>query len=457
MQKIIIIGGGPAGYSSAIRAAQLGNEVVLIEKTALGGTCLNVGCIPTKALLHASSLYAQAKSSNYIKGATELEADLTKIYQHSNGIIQKFNGGVQALINANKISYYNSRGTLLNNRQVKLENGEIIEGDKIILATGARTAIPPITGIELSLTSDDIIKQNFQTHKTVTIIGAGVIGMEFATFFSDLGSKVTVIDILDNVLNNMSSDISKYISLSMRRKKVKLLLGAKVLSLKSTDDGIVTEYQTKNCTQTITSDIVISSVGRVANSIEGIEHTSILFDKGFIVDENNRTAEENIYAVGDCAKGSIQLAHYASADGIRVAEHLSNQPTKALSNIPSCAYTSPNAAIVGKSQEECNFEIEIGRFNMGANGKTLAEGGNLGYIKVIFDKASTQLIGAEMVCHNACELIGFIANMINIGLTRQDILSSIYPHPSISEGFFEAVEDSRQRSIHTVYKDCKLG
>lgn len=452
MQRIIIIGGGPAGYSAAIRAAQLNNDVVLIEKEALGGTCLNKGCIPTKALLHSSHLYANAKSSDYILNADNLQADITKIYGRSFDIVKKLNNGVQALIKANGIKYYNNTAELVNSSAVKLDTGEIVEGDKIILATGARPAILPIKGIEYSHTSDDILMHNFEKYDSVVVIGGGVVGIELATFFSDLGSKVTVIDIMDSILSAMKGNIARYVSLPLKKKRVKFHLGSKVVLLNKTDEAIVTEFIEKDKPCSVTSDIVISCAGRIPNGILGMERTNIFFDNGFVVNENSQTSEENIFAVGDCVRGNVQLAHYAAADGIRVVESFNNQIIRPLANTPSCVYTSPNAAVVGKQQEDCSFEVEIGKFNMGANGKTLAEGGNMGYIKVVFDKESSRLIGAEMVCNNACELAGFISNMINKGLTREDILHTVYPHPSVSEGFFEAVEDSQNKSIHTIYK-----
>lgn len=452
MQRIIIIGGGPSGYSAAIRAAQLNNDVVLIEKDALGGTCLNKGCIPTKALLHCSHLYTSIKSGEYGILANDVIADLDKIYSRSNEIVRKLNNGVQSLIKANSIEYHNSQAELLSETAIKLDNGQIIEGDKIVIATGARPAVLPIDGIELSLSSDDILNHNFQNCQNIVIIGGGVIGIEFATFFSELGFKATIIDVMDSILANMTADIAKYVALPLRKKGVKFCLNSTVNSLKKCAEGIITEYTEKEIKKSIVSDIVISCAGRISNSIKGIENTGILFEKGFIVKEDGQTTQAGIYAVGDCVKGNIQLAHYAAADGIRVVEGLSQQRVQPIRTVPSCVYTHPNAAMVGRMEKDCNMEVETGKFNMGANGKTLAEGGAAGFIKVIFDKESQRLIGVEMVCSSACELSGFITNLINNGATRQDILNTVYPHPSVSEGFFEAVEDSLSKSIHTIYK-----
>ena len=199
--------------------------------------------------------------------------------------------------------------------------------------------------------------------------------------------------------------------------------------------------------------MVVCCVGRKSNSILGIQKTRVIFNHGFEVDSFGKTAEENIYAIGDCAKGSIQLAHYASANGIRTIEYIFGKHTKSLNNVPSCIYTNPNAALVGKKENQYNYEeIEVGKFNIGANGKSLIEGNNIGFVKVIFEKTSEKLVGAELVCDNACEMIGFVGNLINNEAKREEILSSIYPHPSVSEGFFEAVEDSKNSSIHTIYK-----
>lgn len=450
--RIIIIGGGPGGYSAAIRGAQLGMEVVLVEAEALGGTCLNKGCIPTKALLQSSHLYSAIKSEEFGIVANDTVADINKIYERTFGIVSKLNNGIQALIKANAIEYHNKKASLVSDTAIKLENGEIIEGDKIILATGANPIRLPIKGSENLLTSDDFLSHNYKNYNNVIIIGAGVVGVEIATFFGELGSSVLLIDSMDSILSVMSEDIAKYISLSLRKKGVKFALGSIVQKVEKSRENYCVTYLQKEKEKLANADLVISAVGRAPMSIAGLDKTMATFDRGFIVNEQNKTAEDNIYAIGDCVRGNIQLAHYAAANGTRVVESFARISSTPLQNIPSCVYTSPNVGLVGKQEKDCNFEVEVGKFNMGANGKSMAEGGGAGYIKVVFDKESQRLIGAEMVCNSAAELSGFVANLINNGTTRENILSTVYPHPTLSEGFYEAVEDSIQKSIHTIYK-----
>ncbi len=451
MQKIIIIGGGPAGYTAAIRAAQLSYDVTLVEEYKPGGTCLNRGCIPTKTLLQSSHLYSAIKSNTFGITASEVCADLDAIFFRAFDIVEKLGNGISSLLKANNIEYIKSRAKLIDAHSVELADGRALFADKIILATGARPVRLPIEGIEQAKTSDEILRKEFESPKSLVIIGGGVVGIEFATFFSELDCQVTVIDAMDSILSTMGGDIAKYISMTLRKKGVKFSLKASVKALQKTEEGIEIRFVEREKEKSITADMVISCVGRTPNGIEGIENTKAQFERGFIVDEAGRTAEQSIYAIGDCVKGNIQLAHYAAADATRVVEGL-NGAAKQLRTVPSCVYTSPNAALVGMREDECGFEAQTGRFGMAANGKTMAEGGGAGYIKVVFSKDSQKLVGVEMVCNSAAELAGFVANLIDIGATREQILSTIYPHPSISEGFFEAVEDSIKKSVHTIYR-----
>lgn len=451
MQKLAIIGGGSAGYSAAIRARQLGFQVTLIEKDKLGGTCLNRGCIPTKTLLHSSDLFYQIKNLDEIK-ASDLSFDIEKLFEKKNAVVERLNQGIFMLTKSNEIEYINGEARLISSNSIELDGRQKISADKIILATGSKPAEIPVIGIEHALTSDDVLAKRFEKFQNIVIIGGGVVGIELASFFSDLGSNVTIIELLDRILSPLSMDISKYLSMILRKKGVKFELSSTVHRIQKTEEGFKTVYEKRQTQHSIFSDMVINAAGRMPVGIEGLENTKAVFDKGFVTDENSLTADENIYAVGDCVKGNIQLAHYAAAEGMRAVERLAGIAPPRLKNIPSCVYTTPNAAIVGKSQEECSFETEVGRFNIAASGKALTQGGQNGFIKVIFDKQSQKLIGAEMIAGAASEMAGFIGNLINIGATRDEILASVYPHPSFSEGFIEACQDSVNCSIHTIYR-----
>lgn len=445
MKTVTVIGGGVAGYTFAIRAKALGLEVNLAEKEYLGGTCLNYGCIPAKALLESSKNYYQTKNNPFGVIAENVSFSFEKAYSRVKSITEKLRNGIQSLIKANGINFYQGEAEIIDNKTVSVGDKEITS-DYIVLAAGARTAIPPIPGIENALNSNDIISGNYGDFNSIAIIGGGVIGVEFATFFSELGKEVTVIDILPNVLDAVSNDISKYISMALKKKGVKIFGLSSVRKISADGEKAKVEIISKDKPVEIFADKVLCCTGRKAAKIKS--NVEIDFQNGYITDKQFRTSAENIFAIGDCVKGNIQLAHLAAAQGERLAEILAHGKATEIKSVPSCVYCHPNAAIVGDISE--GEGRSVGKFNVGANGKALAEDEAFGFIKVVFD--GNVLIGAEMVCPNAAEMLGGIANLIDMGATREDIISSVYPHPTVNEAFREAVEDSIGMSIHTVYK-----
>lgn len=450
MKNIVIIGGGAGGYTCAIRAAQLGQKVVLIEEDKLGGTCLNRGCIPAKALLESSEFFAKAADNPFGVIFSQAEFSFDKAYGRSFEITQKLKNGIHSLISSNGIEFVNAKAVIKDKNTVSA-GGKDFFADYIVIASGAVPSFPPVKGIELAWTSDDALRGGYGSFDSIAIVGGGVIGTEFATFFSETGKNVTIVEALDGILAQFGSDISKYSAMSLKKKGVKILTGAMLKSVEDAGGGFILKIEAKGNITELKADKVLCCTGRKAVEVGGSYEAGIKFDRGYIVDGRLRTTAENIYAAGDCVKGNIQLAHNAAAQGERIAAEIAGEKTHKIGVVPSCVYCHPNAGSVGVTAQE-ERETEIGRFNMGGNGKAMTAGDAFGFIKAAFDKETEKLIGAEAVCHNASELLGGIANLIDLGATRGDILSTVYPHPTVSEAFREAAEDSIGRSIHTVYR-----
>jgi len=461
-KTLVIVGGGPAGYAGAIRASQLGLDVALIEEDRLGGSCLNRGCIPTKALLESAHLFAKAKTTEF--GLTgEFGIDLNSIFERKDKLVERLQKGIRSLIDANKIAFFNAKAGFVGPNELQLSDGTRIIADRIILAVGAEPVMPPIEGIENSLSSNEVLEHRFGDVKSVAIVGAGVIGAEFATFFSSMGCEVTLLDNMPRILSVLPSDVSKYVGLNLRRSGVKLCTGVSVKAFRKADNGMEVLYLEKDKEKSIVADLVLTCVGRRALKVPGMEQFGIEYSRGIVVDANNRTQNPAVYAVGDCAAGSIQLAHYATASALKTVQYISeelkgiatSQPTVKKEIIPSCVYTFPPVAKVGIGEDEAiaqGRKIRIGKFNLGGNGKSLIASEERGYVKVLFDAESEILLGVEMVASEAPEMIGGLGTLVSMGAKRSDILASVYPHPSVCEGFFEAVEDSLKEAIHVIYK-----
>ncbi|MCQ2602757.1 MAG: FAD-dependent oxidoreductase, partial [Clostridia bacterium] len=386
---LVVLGGGPAGYTGAIRAAKLGMSVALVEKDSVGGTCLNRGCIPTKALLHSSNLFRSKEEWEKIGIiANDVTVDQEKIYAHKEEITKTLRDGILALLKGGKIAVYSGEGKLTSKNTLDV-NGEEIEFDKLLIATGSSPAALPIKGIENALNSDDVLAKPIESEEIV-IIGGGVIGMEFASYLSGIGKKVTVVEAMERILPMMSKEISIQLSSVVKKNGVSLMTGAKVVEI-----GKDFVKVSKNDVETdIPCGVAIVAIGRKAN-IKGIglEEVGVETNGRFItVNDDMQTTVENIYAVGD-AIGKVQLAHFAAASAIVAVERMCGKPASIdLSVVPSCVYTSPEVAVCGK----VDFEgAKQGKFLLGANGKSLINGSNRGFIKIVCDENDV-VKGAEM-------------------------------------------------------------
>lgn len=425
--KTIIIGGGPAGYMGAIRASQLGMSVTLIEKDELGGTCLNRGCVPTKALLQAASVY-NAVTKEAAEWGIETgvaSVDTAKLYDKKINIVEQLRKGVKFLMDSNKIEVISGTAKVLPNMQVLIkESGVTIDADKILVCTGSVAARLPIPGIEYALSSDDVLSAPVEAKK-IAIIGGGVIGVELALFFARMGCEVTIYEYMSALVAMMDTDISKQLLMQVKRFGVKVQLQAAVKEIRKSESGFEVEALIKEKPGTACFDKVIACTGR----------------KPFLGDvfAEGVTPNENIRLAGDAA-GGIQLAHFASAQAVNIVEEWAGRkPQYNMSVVPQCIYTAPEAASVGLREQDCKEPVKIGMYRINGNAKSLILGENSGFVKTIFSEATGRLLGAHIVAPHATDMIGELAVAVANGLTQPQIASVIHPHPTVCESIGESV------------------
>jgi dihydrolipoamide dehydrogenase len=460
---VLIIGGGPGGYVTAIRAAQLGFKTCVVEKSHLGGICLNWGCIPTKALLRTAEIYHYMQhAKDYGLSAEKVGFDLKAVVERSRGVSSRLSGGVAHLMKKNKITVVNGRAKLNGPGKVDVtdKDGKALgtyTAEHIIIATGARPRALP--GIE---PDKKLIWTYFEamvpdvTPKSLLVIGSGAIGIEFASFYQTMGVDVTVVEVMKQIMPVEDEEISKFARKQLKKNGLKIMTEAKVTGVKKGANNVTcTIEDAKGKTQDITVDRVISAVG-VQGNIEdiGLETTKIKTDRGCIVaDEFSRTAEKGIYAIGDVA-GPPMLAHKAEHEGVICIEKIAGvegvHPMDK-GKIPGCTYCHPQVASVGLTEakaKEQGYDINVGRFQFLGNGKAIALGEDQGLVKTIFDKKTGQLLGAHMVGAEVTELIqGFVVAM-NLETTEEELMHTVFPHPTLSEMMHESVLDAYGRVIH---------
>ncbi len=425
--KTIIIGGGPAGYMGAIRASQLGMSVTLIEKDELGGTCLNRGCVPTKTLLQAASVYnavtKEAAEWGIETGVANVET--AKLYDKKINIVEQLRKGVKFLMDSNKIEVIKGTAQVVADGKVKIkESGQEIDADKILVCTGSVAARLPIPGIEYALSSDDVLSAPVEAKK-IAIIGGGVIGVELALFFAKMGCEVTIYEYMSALVAMMDTDISKQLLMQVKRFGVKVQLQAAVKEIRKSESGFEVEALIKEKLGTACFDKVIACTGR----------------KPFLGDvlADGVTPNENIRLAGDAA-GGIQLAHFASAQAVNIVEEWAgHKPHYNMSVVPQCIYTTPEAASVGLREQDCKEPVKIGMYRINGNAKSFILGENSGFVKTIFSEATGRLLGAHIVAPHATDMIGELAVAVANGLTQPQIASVIHPHPTVCESIGESV------------------
>lgn len=452
MYDLMIIGAGPGGYEAAIRAAQNGMNVILFEKRALGGTCLNVGCVPTKALLHGSSLYAQMERAEAWGITATASLDAGRLYARKDEIVGTLRGGVEQLLKQNKVSVVMAEAQILGKGRVRAA-GEDHEGRAILIATGSRPVMPPIPGLDLPgvIDSDDIIENPFEGEH-LAILGGGVIGTEIASICLSMGKKVTIIEALERVLPQMDREISQTVSMQMKRAGAQILTGRKLTEVRRGDDGLLLHLEGQEAA--IPCDSLLVCVGRRAYT-EGLfaeQAAKPDMERGRILtDREARTSVEGLYAIGDVTS-AIQLAHLASAQGLALADRLAGKPTVVdLDLVPSCVYTEPEIASVGLDEQSARaqgIELKTGKYLMAGNGRTMIAGGGRSFVKLLFSAEDERLLGAQLMCERASDLIDSFTMAIANRMTLTDMLRGMRPHPTFVEGVQEALESVHGRAIH---------
>ena len=448
--EVIVIGGGPAGDEAAIEAAKKGMKTALVENRQLGGTCLNRGCIPTKTILHSVDLYSEMQKGAEIGVyASEISCSMAEVQRRKEDVLEQLRSGIQALMKKNKVSVFQGTGTIQDAGHVKVSGDEavVLETEKILIATGSVPSVPPIPGTDLPgvMTSDELLDAK-EVYPRMTIIGGGVIGMEFAAIYSQLGCKVTVIEFLDRILANMDKEISQSLKMVLKKRDVEIITGSCVDEIIQGENGtLVCRYTEKEVPKAAESEAILLAAGRRVNT-EG------LFGAGFSVETNARgqivvdafgqTSVPGVYAAGDVT-GGIMLAHAATAQAINAICHMAGEdPQFNMDVIPGCVYTSPEIASVGISADDAKKSgraVISKKYPMSANGKTLLSGQERGFIKVVADAESHKILGAQMMCARATDMISQFAAAIVNGLTIEQMASVIYPHPTFAEGIGEVL------------------
>jgi dihydrolipoamide dehydrogenase len=459
---LIVVGGGPGGYVTAIRGAQIGGKVALVEEKHLGGICLNWGCIPTKALLRTSEVYHNMlHAADFGLSAENVAFDLAAVVKRSRNVSKRLNAGVGHLLKKNKVTVFDGRGRLNGPGKVEVTaDGKAVASltaTNVILATGARARTLP--GLEpdgkyvwtyMEALVPDIMP------KSLLVIGSGAIGIEFASFFHTLGSEVTVVEVLPQILPVEDAEIAALARKRFEKLGMKILSSAKVTGLKPGKDSITATIETeKGETSELTVERVISAVGVVGNIEDlGLETTKVKAERGVILaDEYSRTDEAGVFAIGDVA-GPPMLAHKAEHEGVICVEKITGiagvHPIDKL-KIPGCTYCHPQIASVGLTEGkaiEAGHDVKVGRFPFMGNGKAIALGEPDGLVKTVFDATTGQLLGAHMVGAEVTELIqGFVIAM-NLETTEEDLMHTVFPHPTLSEMMHESVLDAYGRAIH---------
>jgi dihydrolipoamide dehydrogenase len=455
---LIVIGTGPGGYEAGIRATQLGMKTAVVEKNKLGGVCLNIGCIPTKALLKSAELmdYGRHLSDYGLNVAGAVEADFPKVIARSRSVADKMNKGVQFLMKKNGIDVIPGYARLTGNNTISVEPSTDMDGATvgkktsvrarhIVVATGARAReIPPlpVDGKKI-ITYKEAMLQTDRPARLV-VVGAGAIGVEFAYFYHNMGTEVTIVEVLDRLVPVEDHDVSKELGRAFKKMGIKSMTSAEVLSVDTSGDTIRVKVKTKKGEETIEADQVLSAVGVVGNIEDlGLEDLGIKTDRGSIViDGFCRTSVDGVYAIGDVA-GPPWLAHKASHEGIMCVEKIAGLPVHEMdkNNIPGCTYCQPQIASTGYTEaaaNEAGYELKIGKFPFTASGKASASGHTEGFVKVIYDARYGEFLGCHIIGYDATELIAEAVTARHLETTAHEIMEAIHPHPTLSEAMMEA-------------------
>ena len=453
---LIVIGGGPGGYVAAIRAAQLGMVTAVMEKEHLGGTCLNVGCIPTKTLFQSAEVANTVReSAKYGIGSSLTGVDFPAVIRRKDTVVKQLVNGVGFLLKKNKVDVIMGEAKLLSAKQVKdTKSGKIYQTKNILITTGSSNAVPPIPGLKGERVIDSTDLLALQTMpKSLAIIGGGVIGCEFASILNAFGCKITVVEMLPNLLGNMDSSLADAVKSQFAKEGIQVELGAKVKSVSDKGGQKVVTFEKNGSEGTVSAEYVLVSTGRKANSVGlGCEELGMKMDRGFIqVDSHMRTSVSGIYAAGDIT-GQGMLAHTASEGGVVAVENMAGIDRQLhLNAVPKVVFVDKEVASVGMTEEEAKkagYEVLTGVFNLVGNGKSLAMGKNEGFVKVVADKEHHAILGLHMEGPCASELVTVGTQLIASELLLEDVECTIYPHPAVAEAIREACLAALSRAVH---------
>lgn len=457
---VIVIGSGPGGYVAAIRASQLGLKTAVVEKAELGGVCLNWGCIPTKALLKSAQVFEYIKhAKDYGINVAEAGHDFNAVVKRSRDVANGMSKGIAFLMKKNKIDVIQGFGKLVSASKVEVTDAAgakaTHDAKHIILATGARSRELPnikIDGKKVIGYREAMVLP--QQPKSMVVMGSGAIGCEFAYFYNSMGTKVTIVEYMPNILPIEDEEVSKEVSKSFKKSGIEILTGSSVESVDTAGAGCKVKVKTAEGLKDIEADVVLSAVG-IQTNLEnlGLEALGIKTDKGkVLVDDYYATNVKGVYAIGDIVKGPA-LAHVSSAEGIICVEKIAGHQPEPLNynNIPGCTYCSPEVASVGyteKAAKEAGYEVKVGKFPFSASGKASAAGAKEGFVKVIFDAKYGEFLGAHMVGANVTEMIAEVVAARKLETTGMEIIKTVHPHPTMSEAVMEAAAQAYGECIH---------
>jgi len=452
---VIVLGSGPGGYVTAIRSSHLGFKTAIVEKESLGGVCLNWGCIPTKALLKSAQVFDYLNhASDYGLSAGEVDKDFAAVISRSRNVADGMSKGVQFLMKKNKIDVINGFGKLKAGKKVDVEGTEY-SADHIIIATGARSReLPSLPQDGKKVIGYREAMSLPQQPKKLIVVGSGAIGVEFAYFYNSLGTEVTIVEYLDNIVPLEDEEVSKQLERSFKKAGIKIMTSAEVTSVDTSGDGVVATVKTKKGEEKLEADVVLSAVG-IKTNIEniGLEDVGIATDRDkILVNKYYQTNIPGYYAIGDVTPGQA-LAHVASAEGILCIEKIKGMHVEPLDygNIPGCTYCTPEVASVGLTEKQAKdkgIDIKVGKFPFSASGKASAAGNKDGFVKVIFDAKYGEWLGCHMIGAGVTDMIAEAVLGRKLETTGHEVLKAVHPHPTMSEAVMEAVADAYDEVIH---------
>ena len=449
--QLIVIGAGPGGYEAALRAAKLGLKTAVVEKREAGGTCLNRGCIPTKTLLHSSQVYHDAKHGAHIGVHTEdISANIEEIFAYKREISQKLSSGIESLFKTAKVDFLRGTALIAAPGTVRVTDAEgntkDYTCDDIMIATGSVPARPPIPGLELAMTSDELLEGSDHLYRSIVIIGGGVIGIEFATFYADLGCEVTVIEGMDRLLPNMDKELGQNLALILKKQGVKVFTNAMVQRVEQAGEDIAVHFTCKEKEECVTGEAVLCAIGR-RPYCDGLFADGVSIEmnrRSIAVNERYETSIPHIYAIGDVSS-KIQLAHVATAQGIACVELLCGKENHtSMSVVPSCIYCRPEIAVVGMTEAEAKdagIAVKVGKHVMFDNAKTVISDPGRCFMKFVANAETHELLGAQLMCEHSSDMIGGVAQALANRMSAESFRLAMRPHPSFEEAMTAALED----------------